>query len=323
MLKSSPPSPDNVIEIQGVTRRFGAKRALDNVSFAVPRGIVFGLVGANGAGRARLAQGLPLYVTVIAPFFAMLVLANGGKDVATTWKFLALVVLMPAGLAAMIGIEYGRASFPFVATRPASTATLVRSKFEMALVSALAAYIPVLLLVPFFFLQPGFLDPALQAGAVGWGAQSCDDPAVGGGPSRAADVERTPREPLDGPRRPPLAEQRDGLRRRSGDRRGDTVRAVGLVPPGLPSPALVADWVARRALARRQAARRELGGVCTGLSLIAVWLIPGELCQLAARSPRWCSWSPFRDWPARRWRWSGTGTGNNSHSDCSETLGPD
>ena len=47
---------DNVIEISGVTRRFGAKRALDNVSLAVPRGVVFGLVGANGAGKTTLIR---------------------------------------------------------------------------------------------------------------------------------------------------------------------------------------------------------------------------------------------------------------------------
>jgi ABC-2 type transport system ATP-binding protein len=49
-------SPDNVIEIQSVTRKFGAKRALDNVSLAVPRGVVFGLVGANGAGKTTLIR---------------------------------------------------------------------------------------------------------------------------------------------------------------------------------------------------------------------------------------------------------------------------
>src|SRR5881398_255832 len=49
-------SPDNVIEIQGVTRSFGTKRALDNVSLAVPRGVVFGLVGANGAGKTTLIR---------------------------------------------------------------------------------------------------------------------------------------------------------------------------------------------------------------------------------------------------------------------------
>src|SRR5947207_4472343 len=49
-------SVDNVVEIKNVTRQFGAKRALDNVSLAIPRGVVFGLVGANGAGKATLIK---------------------------------------------------------------------------------------------------------------------------------------------------------------------------------------------------------------------------------------------------------------------------
>ena len=56
MFTNSSHSPDNVIEIQSVTRKFGAKWALDNVSLAVPRGVVFGLVGANGAGKTTLIR---------------------------------------------------------------------------------------------------------------------------------------------------------------------------------------------------------------------------------------------------------------------------
>jgi ABC-2 type transport system ATP-binding protein len=47
---------ESVIRIDGLTRRFGAKAALDNVSLTVPRGIVFGLVGANGAGKTTLIK---------------------------------------------------------------------------------------------------------------------------------------------------------------------------------------------------------------------------------------------------------------------------
>ncbi len=47
---------DPPIEIQGVTRQFAHKRALDNVSLTVPRGVVFGLVGENGAGKTTLIK---------------------------------------------------------------------------------------------------------------------------------------------------------------------------------------------------------------------------------------------------------------------------
>jgi ABC-2 type transport system ATP-binding protein len=50
----APPSP--VVEIAGVTRTFGGKAALDNVSLALPKGTVLGLVGENGAGKTTLIK---------------------------------------------------------------------------------------------------------------------------------------------------------------------------------------------------------------------------------------------------------------------------
>ncbi len=49
-------APEPVIDIRGLTRRFGAKRALDGVSLVVPRGRVFGLVGPNGSGKTTLIK---------------------------------------------------------------------------------------------------------------------------------------------------------------------------------------------------------------------------------------------------------------------------
>ncbi|HVT12566.1 MAG TPA: ABC transporter ATP-binding protein [Fimbriimonadaceae bacterium] len=47
---------DAVIEISNLTRRFGSKKALDDVSLSVPAGIVMGLVGENGAGKTTLIK---------------------------------------------------------------------------------------------------------------------------------------------------------------------------------------------------------------------------------------------------------------------------
>jgi ABC-2 type transport system ATP-binding protein len=49
---------ESVIEVNGLTRRFGAKVALDRVNLRVPRGVVFGLVGVNGAGKTTLIKHL-------------------------------------------------------------------------------------------------------------------------------------------------------------------------------------------------------------------------------------------------------------------------
>jgi ABC-2 type transport system ATP-binding protein len=45
-----------VVDVRNVTRRFGDKVALDNVTFRVPTGSVVGLVGENGAGKTTLIK---------------------------------------------------------------------------------------------------------------------------------------------------------------------------------------------------------------------------------------------------------------------------
>ena len=47
---------ESVINVSGLTRRFGATTALASVSLSLSRGQVYGLVGANGAGKTTLIR---------------------------------------------------------------------------------------------------------------------------------------------------------------------------------------------------------------------------------------------------------------------------
>jgi ABC-2 type transport system ATP-binding protein len=48
----------NVVDVSNLSRAFGDKRALDDVSFHAAEGRVYGLVGANGAGKTTLIKHL-------------------------------------------------------------------------------------------------------------------------------------------------------------------------------------------------------------------------------------------------------------------------
>lgn len=54
----------NDIEVEQITKRFGAFTAVDSVSFTVEHGEIFGLLGPNGAGKSTLIR---MLTTLLAP----------------------------------------------------------------------------------------------------------------------------------------------------------------------------------------------------------------------------------------------------------------
>lgn len=54
----------NAIEIHALTKRYGILTALDEVSFEVGRGELFGLIGPDGASKTTLFR---LLATLVAP----------------------------------------------------------------------------------------------------------------------------------------------------------------------------------------------------------------------------------------------------------------
>ncbi|MBY0503462.1 MAG: ABC transporter ATP-binding protein [Bryobacteraceae bacterium] len=55
---------NSVIETRALTRRFGRKTAVDQVTLTVPTGSVFALMGANGAGKSTLIR---LLMNILPP----------------------------------------------------------------------------------------------------------------------------------------------------------------------------------------------------------------------------------------------------------------
>jgi ABC-2 type transport system ATP-binding protein len=61
MSTDDPAAAGDALLLSGLAKSFGAKRAVDAISLAVPHGCFFGLVGPNGAGKTtalRMATGL-------------------------------------------------------------------------------------------------------------------------------------------------------------------------------------------------------------------------------------------------------------------------
>ncbi len=55
---------DTAIELKGVTKAFGRFKAVDALSFRVPKGVIFGLLGPNGAGKTTTIR---MIMNITAP----------------------------------------------------------------------------------------------------------------------------------------------------------------------------------------------------------------------------------------------------------------
>ncbi len=65
----------NILEVQDVTKQYSGHTAVDDVTFSVPKGCVFGLLGPNGAGKTSLIR----IITGITEADKGTVVLDGGK----------------------------------------------------------------------------------------------------------------------------------------------------------------------------------------------------------------------------------------------------
>jgi ABC-2 type transport system ATP-binding protein len=79
---------DTVIAVDGVTKRFGPVNAVQNLSFEVPRGGIFGLLGPNGAGKSTTIR---MLMNIILPDSGRILLfgrEEGGRQLSEQIGFL-------------------------------------------------------------------------------------------------------------------------------------------------------------------------------------------------------------------------------------------
>ena len=49
---------NTILKVNGLTKKYGSKTALDNVAFNVERGKIYGFIGENGAGKTTTIRAI-------------------------------------------------------------------------------------------------------------------------------------------------------------------------------------------------------------------------------------------------------------------------
>ncbi|MBC7941745.1 MAG: ABC transporter ATP-binding protein, partial [Chitinophagaceae bacterium] len=113
---------EHLVEAQGLSVSYGKKRAVDNVSFSIPKGRVVGLLGHNGAGKTTLMKAMvglagsegTLRVLGLQPRSQRVALLQGAcyiPDVAILprWARMQDVITLMSGLHPRFSAERARA----------------------------------------------------------------------------------------------------------------------------------------------------------------------------------------------------------------------
>ena len=67
----------NLVQIENVSKHFGDFTAVDNVSFNIEKGSVYGLLGPNGAGKTTTIR---MIMNIIAPDSGAVIFDGNGKS---------------------------------------------------------------------------------------------------------------------------------------------------------------------------------------------------------------------------------------------------
>jgi ABC-2 type transport system ATP-binding protein len=102
-------SSHNMIEAEGLTKRYGETQALAGVSFAVPAGTILGVLGPNGAGKSTAVKILTTFASADGGTATV-----AGMDVATQPAQVRQYIGVTAQDATMDGLLTGRQNLQLI-----------------------------------------------------------------------------------------------------------------------------------------------------------------------------------------------------------------
>src|SRR5688572_6924754 len=80
-----------LIEVQNLTKQYGKRTAVNNISFEIEQGAVFGFIGPNGAGKTTTIR---ILTTLLKPTSGQ-VLVDGRSVTADPYAIRAIMGYMP------------------------------------------------------------------------------------------------------------------------------------------------------------------------------------------------------------------------------------
>ena len=87
---------ENVVAINGISKKYGKALVLDNVSFEIPKGSIFGLVGRNGAGKTTLMRIITGLSDPTSGSYSISGVSSGDKNILTVRRRMGSIIESPA-----------------------------------------------------------------------------------------------------------------------------------------------------------------------------------------------------------------------------------
>ena len=87
---------ENVVSVNGISKKYGKALVLENVSLEIPKGSIFGLVGRNGAGKTTLMRIITGLSEPTSGSYSISGVSSGDKNILSVRRRMGSIIESPA-----------------------------------------------------------------------------------------------------------------------------------------------------------------------------------------------------------------------------------